>query len=583
MRQLSLKPLFILLLALFCYSIHAASFGPKGGWKLSDLPNPMIDPAKCGRGAVPRSSVCDCDHILTKSQQDEIEGHINFIKEGEVAVSVIHQMDLVGTGYSIEKGSEVFARGLHDRWGVGSAEKNNGILVFLSIADRAVYISTGDGMKEKFPLPIIEGIIQRMKPFLRNADYGGALVNCIIEIELGLAGKALPAGRRESTSSSEKEEPKIGALILIFTGVAGMLGYTWWQKRKLERMDQGRRALDSLIREVGTGGGSLHSTADETGAPSGGAAAEGTAEQDDQGKVFYTTSCPICLENFEQLDFNALNNGETAEIGAPADEGVVIDDGTVNATTSSGKSKSKDSNKSSKTNSGLKRMALRCGHTFCNPCLETYLRSNAGRKCPICRLPVHADYDHMEPPPRPPRSQPQQHPRAPGSSGAGAGAGSSSYDDGTSCARNRTPASETGAGAGAGTASPGLDTENAYRNNQDPGRTLPTHDYYSYRNRGFYPRFGYSRSELLFRMNRMHYLYPDVMTAQLLHDTNVAIDNGTPQDAIAGLTQRSVEIQRTVTQMREQAAAAAKRSGSGGASRSSFGGGRSSGGGGGRW
>jgi uncharacterized membrane protein YgcG len=64
---------------------------------------------------------------------------------------------------------------------------------------------------------------------------------------------------------------------------------------------------------------------------------------------------------------------------------------------------------------------------------------------------------------------------------------------------------------------------------------------------------------------------------------NRAVDRGSLHDMRAELSARSVEIQQTVTQMREAAAKAARASGSRGASGMSFGGGRSSGGGGGRW
>jgi hypothetical protein len=40
-----------------------------------------------------------------------------------------------------------FARGLHDKWGVGSSKCSNGILITIDYGDRAFYLSTGDGVR----------------------------------------------------------------------------------------------------------------------------------------------------------------------------------------------------------------------------------------------------------------------------------------------------------------------------------------------------------------------------------------------------------------------------------------------------
>jgi uncharacterized membrane protein YgcG len=41
-----------------------------------------------------------------------------------------------------------FGKALHDAWGVGSAACNNGVLLLVSVANRQVYISTGEASRE---------------------------------------------------------------------------------------------------------------------------------------------------------------------------------------------------------------------------------------------------------------------------------------------------------------------------------------------------------------------------------------------------------------------------------------------------
>ena len=512
--------------------VNCSHFGWSGGWTPSNFPNPMVDPLKCGRKNVPRSQVCDPDAFLSKDLQDEVEGHINFIKSGQAAVAIVKRMDLTEFSGNVDRGAESFCRTLHDQWGVGSAEKNDGVVIFLSVEDRAVFISTGDGVKDRISRRAIESIIGRMKPFLRKKDYGGALVNAIIEVEMGLNGKEIPIDHSiHKTSYSSSDEGPLGWIMYVIA-FCGVFGYAFYQNRKLRHLERGRIALDSLIREV-----------DNT-----------TNTEGREGeRVFATQSCPICLENFTESEnkqetekslctMEAGGSETTANTGNNTEEVPTSDDeDKTNLLRNLGPNPSAPVFTARTVSSptpvvsstpALKPMALRCGHTFCHDCITTHLRSDAGRKCPICRLPVHEDYDGMDPPrPRVNQDPFRSEDTTSGSSSSGSYYGSPS----TSSSTNH--------------------------------------------NRSFHSR----RPELIYRLNRMRYLYPDIMTVQLLNNMNRAVDRGELQDIRRELSARSVEIQRTVTEMREASQRAARSSGSGGASRGSFGGGRSSGGGGGRW
>ncbi|KAJ1420230.1 TLP18.3, Psb32 and MOLO-1 founding proteins of phosphatase-domain-containing protein [Ochromonadaceae sp. CCMP2298] len=551
------------------------------------MPSPMTDPLMCGRKDVPRSALCDPDHLLPKDQQDEIEGHINSIEKGQVAVAIVSRMDLTEYGGDVDKSASRFARSLHDRWGVGDKVKNDGVLVFLSIADRAVYISTGAGSSKLLGGAAVEGIIQRMKSLLRVKQYGKALVNCVIEVSLALEGK-LP-----SSSSQDYGDPGSYFMpIVFFTVIVFSVLLPLWQKRKLSRMERGQVLLESLMTGV-----------------------DNTAT----GNRFYTSSCPICLEDFP---VSAPPPPEVVNAGDTYPDTVISTSSDVEEDFGGAEAGEGEEQRNLLANlgpnpktptfnalhvpldnltavvaqpeSGLKAMALRCGHTFCADCLKTFLKSAEGRKCPICRMPVHADFEGPGGPgERPTQPQPHPHPRDGRPAGAGAGAGLSSSgfeDDGTSCVRNRNTSSRstsegstgnTGNMGNMGNAGTGLlqdvSTADASRANQDPAHS----DYDRYEGGGGFAH--HDREEIRFRMNRMRYLYPDVMTARLLRSFSGSVDRGAMHELRAGLSQRSVEIAREVTQIREAQAAAAKSSGSRGSSRSSFGGGRSSGGGGGRW
>ena len=71
---------------------------------------------------------------------DVIEGRINSLQKAQVGVAVISKMNSPH-GLSVDAASEMFAVEIHNGWKVGDAASQNGVLLFLSIQDRAVFIS----------------------------------------------------------------------------------------------------------------------------------------------------------------------------------------------------------------------------------------------------------------------------------------------------------------------------------------------------------------------------------------------------------------------------------------------------------
>jgi uncharacterized membrane protein YgcG len=52
----------------------------------------------------------------------------------------------------------------------------------------------------------------------------------------------------------------------------------------------------------------------------------------------------------------------------------------------------------STTNDTRQAVTLRCGHTFCEPCLHSWLEQQLGQTCPICRKPVKPTGDERDEP-----------------------------------------------------------------------------------------------------------------------------------------------------------------------------------------
>eukprot|EP01039_Chlorochromonas_danica_P002056 gene2056-2243_t len=566
--------IIFILLSIHILLISGSPFFKFNGRSIDDVPNPNTDPMACGRDLVSRSSLCDPDKKLTVDEKNEIEGYINQITTAQLAVAIIDKMNTKGLATSEPKlASERFARGLHNRWGVGKEDKNDGILIFLSIQDRLVYISTGNGVESKLSFEVIDQLIQHMRPYLRKEKYGQALISTIIHIDLILSGKGseimLKLGRNKATpphpAESDGEFYATMFLFVAFVVFGGIMHFrSNWRMRRLQR---GQDAINQLMKAVdvdgtqGEGGGSKN-----------------------RQNTYFTSTCPICLEDFpvveetkkvttkevigktqkQQSDATTESSGSkvltTTDENSSAElldkeQGCENDDNENNELSSPRPPRFVDGPKAP--------MSLRCGHIFCKACLEEYLRSPEGNKCPICRTPVDD--------PTQPRPPPSSLTRRPPASSSWSGLFSRSTPS-TTLRSNISPYN----GGGGGTTAVGTSsaTQTMTVDPADP----------SYAGTGFDQSSPFYRHtpEIRFRLHRMNSLYPDVFTLEMLRTMNSAIDRGSLHDFRYQLNAQQLAVQTTLDEIRRASEQSARNSGMSGSS-SSFGGGRSHGGGGGGW
>ena len=129
----------------------------KGGGVVPDqVPNPMLYPQVCGREDedIARSAICDIDKMLSNDDKNLVEGRINLFLDkheglAEFGVCLVRKMSnhYISGADGIDEAAKRFGEAVHDKWGVGDSTKHNGVLFFMSIEDRIVYISRGSGSK----------------------------------------------------------------------------------------------------------------------------------------------------------------------------------------------------------------------------------------------------------------------------------------------------------------------------------------------------------------------------------------------------------------------------------------------------
>lgn len=242
---------------------------------LDNVPDPMASPAACGREHANRSAICDPDHQLTVLDKDTIEGYINKASfHAQIAVAVVKGINLKAfPDGDLSDATEAFARALHDQWGVGRAVQQDGVLLLLSIADRTVYLSVGQGVAAVLSPPTIQRLIGLMRPLLQEGKHGIALGNCVLQIHHLLATHS--AQSVQFLSNFYTALAAFGFVVLL------LLLITYKDHNQLDRLQRGHVLVDRFMRAVAV-------TADR----------DRDEQHPSEQITYFSATCPICLDDF---------------------------------------------------------------------------------------------------------------------------------------------------------------------------------------------------------------------------------------------------------------------------------------------
>ena len=119
-----------------------------------------------------------------KASEGAHRGEIRFVVEG-----ALHIEPLLRGQTARERAIDVFSQ-----LRIWDTEHNNGILIYLLLADRDVEIVADRGIHEKVGAQEWEGICRRMETAFRQADYEGGVVRGIQEVTRHLAEHFPPIG-----------------------------------------------------------------------------------------------------------------------------------------------------------------------------------------------------------------------------------------------------------------------------------------------------------------------------------------------------------------------------------------------------
>jgi uncharacterized protein len=167
-------------------------------------------------------AVADYTQTLTEEQKETLNQKLVHYKDStstEIAVVIIPTLD----GYPEE---EVALRILRD-WGVGTKDKNNGIVILVAKDDRKIRIEVGYGLEGSVPDITAKTIIDNaIVPAFKEGNYYRGLDKAIDDIIKAAAGEY------KAPPGSSKRKKGIGAgaifffiiLMIILSSIGGRKG-----------------------------------------------------------------------------------------------------------------------------------------------------------------------------------------------------------------------------------------------------------------------------------------------------------------------------------------------------------------------
>jgi uncharacterized protein len=136
----------------------------------------------------PTGYVNDFAHVLSPEDKDKLERYCTEVDRQLGVQFALVTVDTIGDtpirDFSLEVGR---------KWGVGAKKDNQGLVLVLAVKDRKSDIGTGRGIDPYITDGFAGDTLRGMRPYLRQNDYGSALLLSVQSLAQRLAeGKNLP-------------------------------------------------------------------------------------------------------------------------------------------------------------------------------------------------------------------------------------------------------------------------------------------------------------------------------------------------------------------------------------------------------
>ena len=182
----------------------------------------FFSPLRCEALTVPDrppNYVVDLARIIDDSAEIRLNGYLRELEQKTTAQLVILTIQSL-KGESIEDFSITLA---HDRWRLGQAGKDNGLLLVVASQDKKYRIEVGYGLEGILPDSRVGTIgRQNLVPYFRRGDFSGGITGAaltlagIIAADAGVTITGMPAPTRNLPVRGRRKPTLCGSISTIF-------------------------------------------------------------------------------------------------------------------------------------------------------------------------------------------------------------------------------------------------------------------------------------------------------------------------------------------------------------------------------
>jgi uncharacterized protein len=213
-----------ILVGLSCLTVCATPFS-SFALTVEEVPNPRRE----NQGWV--TDMADILSDETEAQLNQMITQLEATNRTEMAVVTVPET-------APSTSPKVFATELFNRWGIGKAEQNNGVLFLISVGDRRVEIETGYGIEAILPDAQVGHIIDtEIMPRFKQGDFNGGTLAGTQTIASTLTGiSSANSSNSNPVDEMPRSQPSIsniddsghwnggaalgGLILLVFTGLS---------------------------------------------------------------------------------------------------------------------------------------------------------------------------------------------------------------------------------------------------------------------------------------------------------------------------------------------------------------------------
>lgn len=169
---------------------------------------------------IPSGFLNDYAGILNSAEKEEIEGYLRNIEKettNEIAVVIVKSLE----GRNLEE----YANEIFNTWKIGKKDKDNGVLILISINERKIRIEVGYGLEPYLTDAKCGRIIRNiMAPEFKNGNFYGGIMEAIKAIDKITKGEIVPSVEKEESVHPAFFIYWFGFLFVFTFAALGFLG-----------------------------------------------------------------------------------------------------------------------------------------------------------------------------------------------------------------------------------------------------------------------------------------------------------------------------------------------------------------------